>query len=186
MTTKPLQRRTPGPFKRHIAARTITAIGEKIFLLRSIVMTLALLLFDLPAVVPPSVGGNVRFVAGVSHALSRTDGNAAGFSIATTAELVSDTPHCNNALSDAPAENFFRIPSTNTSGSAAVVPLRFFFSLCGSLDLFERLMDLGWGSWEVCSQKAQVSEGNLTPLRGAFSFRRFTIPRTLSKLLQSC
>jgi hypothetical protein len=186
MTTKPLQGRTPRPLKRHIAARTITAIGEKIFVRGSIVMTLAFLLLDPPAVLPASVDGNVRFVAGVSDALSRTDGNAAGFSIATTAGLVSDTPHCNNAPSDAPAENSSRIPSTNTSGFAAVAPLRFFFSFCGSLDLFEQLMDLGWGSWEVCSQKAQVSEGNLTPLRGAFQFRRLTLPRTLSKLLQSC
>ena len=109
-------------------------------------MTLARLLHYPPAVLPAPVGGNVRFVAGVSHAHSPTAGTAAGFSIATTAGLLFGTHHCNNAPLDAPAENSSRIPSANTAGSAAAALN--LSSFVGFVDFFENLKDLDWGSWE--------------------------------------
>ncbi|MGH8094307.1 MAG: hypothetical protein ACREIF_12680 [Chthoniobacterales bacterium] len=74
------------------------------------VMTLARLLGDPPAVEPAPVSGNVRFVAGVSDAHSPIGGTAAGFSIATIAGLLSGTCRCNNAPSHASVENSSRIP----------------------------------------------------------------------------
>jgi hypothetical protein len=147
------------------------------------VMTLARPLLYSPAVLPASVGGNVRFVADVFHALFPTAGTAAGFSIVTTAGLVSGTRHCSNEPSHAPAENYSRIPSINTSGSAAVGPLLFSFSFWGSLDFFELLKDLDRGSWEVLLPEGSSlgGESHSSPRR-----LRLTLPRTLPKLLQSC
>ena len=92
------------------------------------------------------VAGSVRFVAGVSAGHSPTAGTAAGSSTATTAALFAGTPRCNNAPSDAPAENSSRTLSANTAGSAAgVLSLS---SFVGFVDFFEKLKDLDWGSWE--------------------------------------
>jgi hypothetical protein len=143
---EPLQRRTPAPFKHHITARTITRMAEKIFLLGSMVMTLARLPRHPPVVgTARLVAGSVRFVVGVSAGHSPTAGTAACSSTATTAGLVADTPRCNNVPSDASAENSSRIPSVNTAGSAAVLSLS---SFLGFVDFFEKLKDLDWGSWE--------------------------------------
>ena len=132
-------------------------------------MTLARLRHNPPAFeFAPLVAGSVRFVVDVSDGHSPTAGTAAGFSIATTAALAARTRHCNNAPSDASAENFPRILSTNTSGSADVAPLLFSFS--GSLDFFEKLKDLGWGSWEVLLPEGSSLGGESTPLRGALTF----------------
>lgn len=188
VTAEPLQRRTPRPFKRHIAARTITAITEKIFWMRPIVMTLARSRRHPPAFVPVLVAGSVRFVAGVSDAHSPTSGTAAGFSIGTTAAPLSGTHRCNSAPSDAAAENSSRSLSANTSGSAAAA--LDFSSFVGSLDFSEKLKDLGWGSWEV------IAPGRLKSRRGSHSSpRRLSVltprstqhcSRTLPKLLQYC
>jgi hypothetical protein len=109
MTAEPLQRRTPASFKPHIAARPIAALAEKIFWMRSMVMTLARLLCYTPALESEPVAGNVRFVPGVSDARSPTAGTAAGFSIATIAGLAAGTHRCNNAPSDASTESSSRI-----------------------------------------------------------------------------
>jgi hypothetical protein len=146
-------------------------------------MTLARPLLYSPAVRPASAGGTVRFVADVFHALSPTAGTAAGFSIATTAGLVSGTRLCSNEPSHAPAENSSHIPSINTSGSAAVAPLLFSSSFCGSLDFFDLLKDLDRGSWEVLLPEGSSlgEESHSSPGRLCL-----TLPRTLPKLLQSC
>lgn len=146
VTAEPLQRRTPTPFKPHIAARTIAATAEKIFWMRSIVMTLARCRRHPPALDPALVAGNVRFVVGVSDAHSPTSGTAAGFSIATTAAPLSDTLRCNNAPTDASAESSSHSLLTNTSGSAAAALDS--SSFVRSLDFSEKLKDCGWGSWE--------------------------------------
>jgi len=122
-------------------------MAEKIFLLGSIVMTLARLPRHPPVVQTARlVAGSVRFVVGVSVGHSSTAGTAARSSIATTAALVADTPRCNNVPSDASAENSSRIPSVNTAGSAAAVLS--LSSFVGFVDFFEKLKDLDWGSWE--------------------------------------
>src|SRR3989442_333118 len=123
-------------------------MAEKIFLLGSIVMTLARLPWHPPVVETALlVVGSVRFVVGVSDGHSPTAGTAADFSIATTAALAAGTPGCSNAPSGAPAGSSSRIPSANTSGSAAAAPV--LSSFWGCLDFCENLKDLGCGSWEV-------------------------------------
>jgi hypothetical protein len=137
-------------------------------------MTLARPLLCPLAVLPPYVGGNVRFVSDVFHALSPTADTAADFSIATTAGLVSGTRHCSNEPSHAPDENSSRIPSINTSGSAAVAPLLFSFSFWGSLDFFELLQDLDRGSWEVL-----LPEGSSLGGESHSSPRRLSVSKPL-------
>jgi hypothetical protein len=134
-------------------------------------MTLARHRRDPPVFEPaPLVAGSVRFVVGVSDGHSPTSGTAAGFSIGTTAGPLSGTPRCNSAPSDAEAENCSRILSANICGSAAAA--LDFSSFVESLDFYEKLKDLAWGSWEV------IAPGRLKSRRGSHSS-----PRRLSVLM---
>jgi hypothetical protein len=108
------------------------------------------------------------FVAAVSCDHSPIAATDAGFSIATTAAPSPGIPRCNSAPSDAPAENSFRIPLTNTAGFAVFALGVLFVACCLGVDFFGRLTDLDWGSWEGSLPESSSLGGDRTPLRGAF------------------
>ena len=98
-----------------------------------------------PRYAPAAAAG--RFVPAVSYGPASTSGSAAGFSIAAIVWPLSGSPRCNSAPSDAPAGSALRIPSAST---AALAPTAIeLCSFVGSVDFFDALRDLGWGSWEA-------------------------------------
>jgi hypothetical protein len=62
----------------------------------------------------------------------------------------------------------WRIPSTNTLGSAAVVIAARSVVLCREVAFSDPLKDLDWGSWEGLLPESSSLGGDGTPLRGAF------------------
>jgi hypothetical protein len=130
-----------------------------------------------------------RFVVAASCGRSPIPATAAGFSILTTASPSAGIPRCSSAPSDAPAENSFRIPLTNTLGFAAGAPA-FSAASCLGVDFSDDLIDLDWGSWEGSLPESSSLGGDGTPLRGAFiivsafqtGIQELTAGRTLSTL----
>src|SRR5881296_3801794 len=76
-------------------------------------------------------------------------------------------PRRNSAPSDAPAENSFRIPSTNTPGFAASALRVLSLAGCLGVDFFDGLFDLDWGSWEgsLPESSSLGGEGKSSPRR---------------------
>jgi len=109
-----------------------------------------------------------RFVLAVSCDRSRTAASVAGSSIATTVSLSADTPRCSSAPSDALAETFFRIPSTDTPGFAAAAIAVSGFACYREVDSVDELLDLDRGSWEGSLPDSSSLGGDGRPLRGAF------------------
>ena len=142
-------------------------MAEKIFLLESILMTLASLRRDRSgSETSRLVAGSVRFVAGASAGHSPTPGTAAGSSIATTAALAPGIPRCNTAPSHATAGSSSRILSVNTAGSAD--DGRSLSSCAGFVDFFEKLLnDLDRGSWERLLPEGSSLGAGMPPLSEA-------------------
>lgn len=165
-----MQRRSSCSFEALIAARTVTRVAKKNFV-------------QAPGDDPraPFSGGTAhlqtvaavldaeRFVPAVSGDHFPTAATAAGFSIGTTASPSPDIPHCSSAPSPASVGNSFRIPSTNTPGSAAAVIAARSLVLCRGVAFSDPLTDLDWGSWEGLLPESSSLGGDCTPLRGAFT-----------------
>jgi hypothetical protein len=175
MRAESLQWRPPRSLEVFIATRTI-ACAAKIFFDDSLCDDPRAPLFGVIVRLQPvaTVLDDERFVAAVSSGRSPIAATVAGFSIATIAWLSAGTPHCSNAISDAPVEISFRIPSTNTLAFAAVVTAASSVATCVGVAFSVELSDLGRGSWDGSLPESSSLGGDGSPLRGALIGSGFT------------
>ena len=137
------------------------------------------------------VAGDGCFVPVASYDRFSTPGNAAGSSTATTVWLPCGSSRCNSAPSDTSAQSEHRTPSADTADSARnalglSTPVGF-LGIPPSLDFFDYLKDLGWGSWERSLPDSSSLGGDSHSSPRRFSFSPFAGPlpdssQTLPKL----